>query len=422
MRSSAGSRARAVARALRRFVPSWGPGLLAVVIAVVLLPVFSETRVTEVSSLDVGLYRWYGEAIVDGAVPFRDVPIEYPPAAVALFVLPALVTSSYFSYAIVFAGIVGGAGMAGLVLAARIGTMLAPPSREWLIRTLAAAVLIGLLGAVALTRFDFVPAALTVAALYALLGDRFRWAGVLLGAAVAVKLYPAVIVPVAAVYVFRRSGGRAVAAFIGLVLVVVVATYGPFLLVAPEGLHDSLRVQIERALQLESLGASLLWLAKEAGLVGWPEQNVYYALNFHEADIVAAGSAVAGAAVLAILCWQQARGPADGTRLVRGAFASVATFVVFAKVLSPQYLLWLVLLVPALRGTRSTPVVGLLAAAVAATAIYFPRWFAVAALDLAPEWLGVIVLRNLLLAAFLAVLVWSGRPGGFVRSISATNR
>jgi hypothetical protein len=91
-------------------------------------------------------------------------------------------------------------------------------------------------------------------------------------------------------------------------------------------------------------------------------------------------------------------------------------------VLSPQYPLWLVLLVPALRGTRSNAAVGLLAAAVAATAIYFPRWFAVAALDLAPEWLSVIVLRNLLLAALLALLVWSGRPGNFVRSRRTAKR
>jgi uncharacterized membrane protein len=399
------------ARPARTFAESWGPGLLAVVIAMVLLPVFSQLGVTTVSRLDVGLYRYYGETIVAGAVPFRDVGVEYPPAAVAIFVLPALVTVSRFGYGIVFGAMVGTIGVVGLVLAARIGTMLAPPSRGWLIRTLATAFMIGLLGAVALTRFDFVPAALTVAALYALITNRFGWAGVLLGAAVAVKLYPAVLVPVAAVYVLRRSGAWQAAAFIGLAIVVVLASYVPFLLVAPEGVVASLRVQVDRGLQIESSGASLLWLARGAGLMHWPEQDVYYELTFREADIVAVASAVAGFGVVAWLCWQLARGPADGARLVRYAFASVAAFVVFAKVLSPQYLLWLVLLVPALRGTGTNAVAGLLAAAVVITASYFPESYRAVALDLAPLWLGLIALRNFLLAALVAVLVFGmARP------------
>jgi hypothetical protein len=401
-------------------VRNWGPGVLAVVITVLLLPIFVQTHVTAVSSLDVGLYQYYGEAITRGAVPYRDIPIEYPPAAVALFVLPALATSSWLPYAIVLAAIVGGIGMAGLVLAARIGTVLAPPSRDWLARTFATAVMIGLLGAVALTRFDFVPAALTVAALYALVNDRFRWAGILLGAAVAVKLYPAVIVPVAAAYVLRRGGRRSVAAFIGLIAVVVVASYVPFLLVAPEGLVEGLRFQVERPLQIESAGASLLWLGKEAGLVQWPEAIAYYDVNSREAEIVAAAGALICVVVLAMLWWQHARGPADGTRLVRYAFASIAAFVVFGKVLSPQYLLWLVLLVPALRGNGANAIAALLTSAVVLTAIYFPRWYVEVVVDLAPQGLGVLVLRNLLLAALLAMLLWRGRSGIFLGSTPAT--
>jgi uncharacterized membrane protein len=394
------------ARPSQSFLQDWGPGLLAVVIAPVLLVVFVQIRVTAVSSIDVGLYRWWGEAIAHGAVPFRDVAIEYPPAAVPLFVLPALVTSSWFGYAIVFATVVGAVGMAGLLVAARIGTMLAPASRNWLIRTIAAAVMIGLLGAVAVTRFDLVPAALTVAALYALMAERFHWAGGFLGAAVALKLYPAAIVPVAAAYVFRRRGRRGLMIFVGLVIAVVLATYVPFLLVASEGVQHSIGVQLQRPLEIESSGASLLWLAKELGLTHWPDQVAYYTLNFPEADLIAAASAIVGIVVLALLWWRHASGPADGQRLVRYSFACIAAFLLFAKVLSPQYLIWLVLLVPSLRGARANVAVCLLAVSVIATAIYFPRWFSEAADILEPHWLSVIVIRNLLLATMLVVLLW----------------
>jgi uncharacterized membrane protein len=372
----------------------------------VLLPALAWLEVTIVDYQEVPrIYRLYGEEIVAGAVPYRDVEIEYPPAAVPLFVLPALVTSSPLTYAIVFAGLVGALGMAGLALAARIGTMLAPPSRSWLVRTLGAGAIIGLLGSVALTRFDFAPAALTIAGLYLLLRDRIGWAGLLIGAAVAVKLYPAVIVPLALTYVFRRAGRRPAALFIGIACAVVVASYIPFLIAEPAGVLLSLRGQLERALQIESSGASIYWLAVEFGLLEWPDRG-YYDLNSPSAQVVQGAMVIAGLLVLVLLWLRYARGPADGTRLVRYAFASVAAFVVFGKVLSPQYLLWLVLFVPALRGVRANSVTALLAAAALVTALYFPRWFPAIVEDLAPHGLAAIAIRNLLLVALLVALLW----------------
>ena len=393
-------------RQARPLASAWAPGLGSVAVAIALLPALAWVQVTIVDYQEIPrIYRVYGEEIVAGAVPYRDIEIEYPPASVPLFVLPALVTSSPSAYAIVFAGLVGALGMAGLALSARIGAMLAPPSRSWLVRTLGAGVIIGLLGSVALTRFDFVPAALTIAALYLLLRARFGWAGLLLGAAVAVKLYPAVIFPLALTYVFKRAGRRPAALFTGIVCAVVVASYLPFLIAEPEGVLLSLRGQLERALQIESSGATAYWLGVEVGLFEWPDRG-YYDLNSTSAHVIGAVMAVAGLIVLGLLWLRYARGPVDGRRLVRYAFASVTAFVVFGKVLSPQYLLWLVLFIPALRGLRANPVTALLAAAALVTAVYFPRWFPAIVEDLAPNGLAAIAIRNVFIAALLLALVW----------------
>jgi len=390
---------------LTEWVMKWGVGVVAVLLGALLLFVFVHSAVAVLSMGDVGLYRWWGEAISRGAIPYRDVPIEYPPGAVPLFLLPALVTGSLSTYSIAFGGVVGSAGAVALVLAARTGTMLAPATPAWALRTLAAALMIGLLASVALTRFDLVPAALTVAALYALTNERRSWAGVLLGAAIAVKVYPVVVVPVAATYIWQRGGLRSAAAFGAPMAAVLGLAFLPFVLVAPDGIGQSLSGQLQRPLHVESVGASILWLAHEAGITSWPVQPTYFNLSFPHADLVAASSTVLGLGVLLYLWSRHARREAGAHSLIQYSFASVAVFVVFAKVLSPQFLIWLVVMVPALRGTRANVTVALLLGAVAATALYFPRGFVAAVTSLDPLWLNMILARNVLLAAMVLVLV-----------------
>jgi hypothetical protein len=76
-------------------------------------------------------------------------------------------------------------------------------------------------------------------------------------------------------------------------------------------------------------------------------------------------------------------------------------------VLSPQYLLWLIPLVPLVRGRRGLVATALLTAALVLTQVWFPQRYFAYALDF--RLAGVVLARDFVLVALLAVLAWPVR-------------
>ena len=352
--------------------------------------------------VDTPVYESYGEAIENGEVPYRDFRVEYPPGALPMFVVPALADADYrvaFEWLMALCG--GGLVVAVALAARQLGLGFG---------TLAFVALSPLaIGSVILTRFDLWPAMLASFALAALLYERLRLGHVLLGASIVAKLYPAVLLPLTVAYAWRRYGRREALRCGALALGVVVAIYLPFFLVAPGGVLSSLGRQLSRPLQIESLGSAVLLAAHQAFGVGIEMQSSHGSQNLAGAapDVLAVLLSLAQVFVVVWLWTRFARGREPSRYELAAYSAAVLTaFVALGKVLSPQFLIWLVPVVPLARRYGAN---ALLLAALVLTQLWFPfrYWDLVREFDPLVSWL--VLARDLVLVALLVVLVRSLR-------------
>jgi hypothetical protein len=369
---------------------------------------------------DVALYQAYGERIADGLVPYRDFGFEYPPAALPALVLPALVTGSLHAYRIAFVTEMALVGVLAVLAFDAVLRRLDVRRGERVVSLSLVALAPLLLGGVILTRFDLVPAALVAAALALAVVGRTRAAALVVGLGAAVKLYPALLVPLLAVDAWRKGGRRELAIVLGLAAAPVALAYVAFLAIAPDGVLDSFGRQLGRPLQIESVGAGvLLALHQAAGTaLAWTSGSGSQNLTGAGADSLAVVQGVAQVVAVALVWVGYARGPSTPERLVRYAAASVVAFVALSKVLSPQFLVWLVLLVPLVGGIRRRTAVTLTILACALTAVWFPAryWDLVRDFDPLASWL--VLLRGLALLALLAALTWPATERAPTRSPS----
>jgi hypothetical protein len=354
--------------------------------------------------VDTPIYERYGEAMTQGQVPYRDFEVEYPPAALPVFLLPALGEGDSNDYRRRFEGLMAGLGVACVLLVGIVASSARAP--------LFVAVAPLLLGSVVLSRFDLWPAALTGAALALVVAGRFRLGLGTLGLATAAKLYPALLAPIAVAHVWRTRGRREALVCTALLLGVLAVIVLPFAVLSPGGVWDGFTRQAGRPLQIESLGSGFLLVGHQLfGLdIAMDSSHGSQNLAGRGAAFLAVASSVLQAAVLLAIWVWAARGPASRERLLTASAAAVCAFVAFGKVLSPQFLIWLVPLVPLVRGRRGLAASGLLAAALVATQLWFPYryWDLALEFDRAASWL--VLGRDLLLVALTLLLAAAVRP------------
>ncbi|MGW1951938.1 glycosyltransferase 87 family protein [Streptomyces sp. NPDC001920] len=373
-------------RSLALLLGIWGLSRVALLLAVFKVYVFPGPDVT--SDVSVIYQGWY-EVLRTGTFPQDDVTWQYPPAAALPVLSPALVF--WLDYPSAFFVLCFAADLAVLLLLLYDG--LRPG------RTLRGAWVwvagVPLLGPTVYARYDVMVTAVAVAALLA--GARHPKAmGALTAFGAMLKVWPVLLLVAA-----RRRGAWASAALTagGLAALFALAMPGAFAFLA---------FQRDRGTEVESLGALVFHVARQYGWDGEVRLN-YGSVEFlgPYVDVVShAALALSALAFGWLLLWRLRARRFLSHTLADAAFVAVLMFVTTSRVISPQYLVWLVGLAAVclcFRGSRMTLPVSLVLAACLVTVLEFPLWFAHV---VASDALGVslLFLRNglLVLATLLA--------------------
>jgi uncharacterized membrane protein len=354
---------------------------------------------------DTGLYSLYGSRIAHGHVPYRSgFSMEFPPGAIPALAVPALPRSHYVSWFKAFELLCAAAAIGAVAFALAGGS-----ARRRYGAVVVAGVAPAALGPIALNSFDFWPAALAAWAVALVVRGYPRWGLALLGAATAAKLYPALLAPALLMHVLRERGRHEARRALLAAAAVVFVVFAPFAAIAPGGLRASLQQQATRGLQVESLGGSILGVAHRLG----GDFRVVVSHSPFSFDLAGQGAGVLATLltilvfVAAAVAWQLLRdGAVDRDRTLVAVAATAVGFVAFAKVLSPQYLLFLVPLVP-LVDSIAVWLLMLLALALTQVWARFPQPF-LDTIHLGGR-IWVVLARNLVLVALYALLLFGLR-------------
>ncbi|MFJ3904045.1 glycosyltransferase 87 family protein [Streptomyces sp. NPDC090025] len=337
------------------------------------------------------LYRhWYGQ-FAQGTFPPGDVTWQYPPGAGLVIMAPgALPWLTYFQAFVLLALVADAVVTAALARAD--SARLTHGAWYWTLG-------LPLLLHIPLARYDVQTTAVAVLALLALRsrsGLAHRFGGALAGLGAMVKVWPALTLIGTPRGRTTREAWTAAAVTAAALLAVLAALFA-----APLGF---LRQQGDRGVQIESLGGTALALAKAAG--GWSGsvQFRYGAFEYVGPYVSTLGHLallLTAVAFIWLVFWRIRAHRWTEATPQDAALAAVLLFTVTSRVISPQYLIWLLGLAAVCLTSRRTlmrPVAALLLPAAALSALTYPVLYNDVVAGTWPA-LAVLTARNLLLLA-----------------------
>jgi hypothetical protein len=262
-------------------------------------------------------------------------------------------------------------------------------------------------------RFDLVTAAMTLGAVILAVKARWNWAFTLLALATLLKFYPVLLMPPLLIAQHLAGEGKwsSWRRWRGLALLIVICAgvTGFSLILNVVDTLNPFRYFFNRPIQVESLPGALVWLGS---FIGRP---LHYVFTFQSLNVVSSLSSMVSllstmlliAGVL-ITYWLQWRAKID---IFMSSLLTLLLVVIFGKVLSPQYLMWLTPFI-AYAGRSNWKWLLSWGSVSVLTTIIFP--FVYVDLPHIIHYYPLVFLRDLLLLAITLVLLYAATRGRYM--------
>lgn len=338
---------------------------------------------------DVGQYFAKAHAVLDGTTPFHLMPLEYPIAAFLLMALPALLASTVDQYLAPFMVeiMIWNAVLFFMVVRwvrRERGEQAATRSASWY--TLWMMIFTPMWA----LRID-VPAAMLIFASFTWLISRPGWAAALGVIGGYMKLVPLVTVLAA---VRQRRSIKTLLVAAGTFLLILLLWW----MVGRPSLEYAVNYHLQRGIEIGSLYSGIIYLAGKIAHWSMVAKSNFASIEIHSPISAGALSIVPFIQLTAIL-WPLFR-LQTGTNVLnwRLVAAMVLGYMIFGKVLSPQYLIWLIPLYAVVTGPQAKKQQLIFTAACIATIILYP-WCFLSLVGLSPAMFIILNVRN-------ALLIW----------------
>ena len=302
------------------------------------------------------VYFRYAALIRHGNIPYRDFSLEYPPLALVLFVIPFIFSHTNAGSYISFFHLENLFISCGMVVLLSLWAWKQSRTPHRVAGVLAIySLFLCALGSIVETRFDLSVAFIILASLASFLTERYFLAWILVGAGIMIKLVPIILIPLFLIVLYRR--GQLLKIWQGLLIcastILIIAL--PFLAASPSGFMSFLSYHDKRPIEIESTWAVAIML--------WAKIDHNYLIttinSFASRNVVSQGTdllALLSFPVTALFllllyfsffrqsgCFQMQNSQdlIYEDLIVRFSLVAIAIFILFGKVFSPQFLIWL---------------------------------------------------------------------------------
>ncbi|MDX6351239.1 MAG: hypothetical protein QOF84_6029 [Streptomyces sp.] len=303
-------------------------------------------RVIAVSPLDVTsdvtmIYHGWYDVLKTGSFPLNDVTWQYPPAAALAILSPGLLP--FLDYTTAFFWLCCAADAVAFAMLLRAGRQ---GGRRRMLGTWVWIAGVPLLGPTAYARYDVMVTAVAIASLLAL-ARRPRVSGALAAFGAMLKVWPALLLIGTPGGRSRRVWGTAIGTTAAIALLFGAAMPGAF---------SFLTFQGGRGTEVESVGSLVFHYARHHGWQGQVALN-YGSVEFLGPYVDVVSRIALGLAAIALgwlVLWRLMARTFTAATPFDAAFTAVLLFTTTSRVISPQYMIWLVGLAAACMTLRAS--------------------------------------------------------------------